>query len=641
MPGQHGSTGAPRQLPPVLQLHILSLLPPNDRALSGRLVSSDAADGLSVKVNCTAFLSQPLPPHAVAWALEAGQQHVQQLPFLHKLQLLCTAARSGSEVNLEVALALLQPSIFPELLQSYDCSAWRHHDSVHCPGEAAAKAGHPQLLGWLVRRCPWLVWPGRALRAAARHCDLAGLQVAWQALQHGFGSSSSNGSGLCPELSQGMLDGAAESSTPDAVAKIEWALMTVANGAGGGGAEGSPCCRLQLTTAAAAARTGDLGRLQWLRDQGCPMGREPGWVLHLDGPDVLEVALQYADLAVAQWLAREGGCGLPKPAANGEEDGGWFALLHALAGSCVDAAAKLAWLLEQGAPPLEYDGASLQLLARAAIGAGQVEVLRMLPGLWTTEGMPYLRYAMSGAASRGAPARWCVPMASYLQQSGWVFSHEEYLSAARGGHVGMVTWLAREAGVSADGLDLCRFVEAWPGETPSDSRGLMEAVQVLVREAGWRVRDAGTKRLLLTATLRGELGLVQYLLQEIGEQQEQRRQQQEQELQELQPEELEHLVEGEEQEDMLQVGYPSDCFGILAAARSGCEALLEFVVGQLAGTPDAWFSSPYIEPAKRGDRGTLEALRRLGVPWGTWDMAAAAVKAGCAGPGLRWLVEQG
>ena len=104
-----------RQLPIALQLHILSLLPPNERALSGRFVCREAWITFSEPQHCTASLSQPLPPHAVAWAVEAGQQHMRQLPFWHKLQLMCTAAASGSEANLEVALALLQPSIFSEV----------------------------------------------------------------------------------------------------------------------------------------------------------------------------------------------------------------------------------------------------------------------------------------------------------------------------------------------------------------------------------------------------------------------------------------------------------------------------------------------------------------------------------------------
>ncbi len=251
------STGSLQsQLPPALQLHVMSFLPPTDRAICGRLVSPDAAAGLSKDPTCTASLSQPLPPHAVPWALEAEQQHVQQLPFRHKPQLLCTAAVSGSEVNLEVALALLQPSIFPELLHQM-----RDFTTYPNPGVAAVEASHPQLLGWLVRHCPALLADRRdILRAAAQHCDMAGLQVACDALrQEDAGEGRANGSredDQGPVVSQCVLDAAATSATPDAVAKMEW-LLAVEGGR----------CLLQESTAVAAARSGDLG--------GCASGAAP------------------------------------------------------------------------------------------------------------------------------------------------------------------------------------------------------------------------------------------------------------------------------------------------------------------------------------------------------------------------------
>ncbi len=169
-----------RQLPTMLQLHILLMLPPNERALSARLVSPDARDALSGPQNCIASLSQPLPAHSASWAQAAGQQHLRQLPFRHKLQLLCTAAASGCEVNLEVVLALLRANVFPELLQQR-----REICEYPDPGVAASEAGHPQLLGWLLRHCRGLVEPVRTLAAAAQHCDLTGLQAAWAALQNG------------------------------------------------------------------------------------------------------------------------------------------------------------------------------------------------------------------------------------------------------------------------------------------------------------------------------------------------------------------------------------------------------------------------------------------------------------------------
>lgn len=103
-------------LPASVQLHILSLLPPNERALNGRLVSPDMAAVLHGPEHCTVSLSQPLPPSAVARAQEVGQQ-VRQWPLSQRMQLLYAAAASGSELSMQVASELLQPGFFLELLQ--------------------------------------------------------------------------------------------------------------------------------------------------------------------------------------------------------------------------------------------------------------------------------------------------------------------------------------------------------------------------------------------------------------------------------------------------------------------------------------------------------------------------------------------
>ncbi len=569
-------------LPTALQHHVLSLLPPNDRALGAQTASREILGALGESGPCTACLSQPLPAYALDWAVWAGRRHAWQLPFRRKLQLLCTAACSGSEVNLEVAWNVLEPiSAFPELLQcDYSSKKHRHlvpYDSD--PGVAAVEAGHPQLLPWLLRRCPALVSPGKALEAAARHCDLAGLQEAWGAVPGSM------------ELATGVLDAAAESPTPDAIAKMEWVLN-----------EGRERCSLQGSTAAAAARSGDLGRLRWLRQRGCPMDLS-----------TLESALQHADLAVAQWLVDEAGAELPDLGAGW----GWWPLLRAAAGGS-DGAAKLEWLWEWGAPLLvpeplgnadgedEEDGEEGEdvedryELVLVAIEAGQVEVVRHLLSVWGAAAMfrHYPQELGSAAAGTGS-----VPMAKCLRQAGLRFTPGAYEAAARAGSVDMVRWLLQEARVSPFELSFSRdLISQWPDRTVADSRGLLEAVQLLAG-AGCRCRTG--REVVSCAAKRGDLALVQHLLR-------------------WQPE--------------LQPGWEA----FRAAAEGGCHALLKGLAVTYPNCMSArWARSPYVQAAMNGDRGTLEVLLWLGVRWGERDTVASMLAEGAELPALRWLVERG
>ncbi len=448
-----------RHLPPALQLHILSFLPPNDRTLSGRLVSPDAAAGLSGPQHCTASLSQPLPPHAAPWAVEAGQQHVRQLTFWHKLQLLCTAAASGSEVNLEVAWALLQPSIFPELVQDEryayykdERNPWGKEFLSSDPGVAAAKAGHLQLLPWLLRRCPGLLWPERVLEAAARYCDLEGLREALallntqrsgmrrkneviNSIRGGRGGCGGRGGGRhvystsiagpASALGQRLLEGAAQSDTPDAVQKLAEILGAY------------ECCVTGVTQA--AVRSGDLGRLRWLRDR-------EGWDMRWAGSSVLHCALAESSLAVAQWLVEEGGCELPpaEGASTWEYRGSsWEAYMTAAARSA-DGVAKLQWLRERGATLPDHE---LLKVLSAAISAGHVDVARhvlsclgpRLEGLQTSA--PCLPWEWgSRAATSGS-----VAMAEFMRQAGAKFSGDAYIFAMEAASLPMVRWLVNEA----------------------------------------------------------------------------------------------------------------------------------------------------------------------------------------------------
>ncbi len=442
-----------RQLPTAVQLHVLSLLAPNDRALSGRLAFRGARDTFSAAQHCTASMSEPLPPYAASCAVEARQRHMRQLPFWHKLHLLCTAAASGSEVNLEVALEVLQPSIFPELLQlpvgelddrvaaaradrwndTRSSDAWSERLHLYDPGQAAIEAGHLHLLGWLVRHCPALLQPRGMLEAAARHCSLAGLQEVYELVQPYMSSSSSISSGAqymairlgCGHtlLDTGPLEAAAESATPDAVPKMEWLLSV----------EGSRCS-LNSTTAMAAVRYGDIGRLRWLRGRGCPMG----------GQLVMVVALQRDDLAVAQWLVDEAGFELPKA---GVDECHWMGY-YRVSARLPDGVAKMRWLKEQGAPPLDSNMCALREVVKTAIMGGQVDVVSYL---LSTYGRSKILAGDPGVYSALAAESRSIPMAERLRLEGVEPGPEALETAMQAWDVDTARWLMQETGASSAG----------------------------------------------------------------------------------------------------------------------------------------------------------------------------------------------
>ncbi len=464
--------GQQQHLPTAVQLHVLSFLPPNDRALSGRLAFREANDTLGTDPSCVASLSQPLPAHAVAWAVQAGQQHVHRLTFQRKLGLLSTAAASGSEVNLQVALALLRPSIFPEmLLTGHTFITDIYNPAPPNPGAVAVKAGHLHLLGWLQRHCPSLASAPGVLAAAAEHRDLAGLQEVCGILR--------------VDPSQRALDAAAGSATPDALAKLEWLLA----------APGS-ACSLRESTAAAAAHAGNLGVLRWLKGRGCPMATE----------GVLRSALVHFGLAIAQWLVDEGACSLPGPGARGA----WERLLN-WAAQGPDGVAKLQWLLGRGAPPLdsETDQELVNTLARSAAFSGQVEVVRYLLAAHGPAAVLLRPDAVAHAAAHSCS----IPMVECLREAGLRFATSAYEGAAVAGSVAMVRWLAQVARAPIGDLDVCDcFIYEWPIRTAADCRGLMEAVQLLVGEVGGR-QGWTVHRVVNAAAGQGDVALVRYLLQ--------------------------------------------------------------------------------------------------------------------------------
>ncbi len=581
-----------KDFPRPVIVQILKQLPANERALSGRLVFGEARDCLSGPEDCTASFAQPLPRHAAQWAQEAGRQSVFQLAFRYKTQLLCAAAASGSEVNLEAAWVALQPSFFT---QEPDSGGAHRLTFLPCPGVAAVRAGHPQLLSWLVHNCPGLLDPSDCAIEAARHCDLAGLQEVLQAV--GSMLTDVNWCGA-------VLEAAAGSATGDAVAKLEWLLATYSDQ------------QLSIThrTVEAAVCSGDLGRLRWLHGRGC-LQLDEGYggrgCLQLDegyggsglthSTAFLVAALQYADLTTVQWLMDEAGCSLPA----WWERQGKRCLKAAINGP--DSVAKVQWLQQQGVYSTRINpdftqrsGKMLNHCVDVVVTADNVEVLLYLQsqcGPAGSQGHALLQQAM--AATEAYPVS--VAMAQQLHAAGYKFGPKLCYRAAQGGHVALLRWLVREAGVSAAGLEPMALTHliGWRFAP----RVLLEVVQLLL-DAGYQGWDA--ERAVHAAVHRGDLALTNYLLR-------------------------------------LKPCGAQGAGLIAAAAHGGCEALLEQLVEQQQQQQgfEASGGRLYVEAAKRGDRATLTALRRLGVPWGAGDVVVQAVGAGADPPALRWLVEQG
>ncbi len=424
------------------------------------------------------------------------------------------------------------------------------------------------------------------------------------ALRHGLSSSTttSSGTALRAVLDQGVLDAAAGSATPDAVAKMEWVL-----GAAGGGSRS-----LRISTAREAMRVGDVGRLRWLLERGCPFFNPTSFDC-TGRYGALRHAMQHACLAAVQWLVDEAGCELPAAHTADLRDAWttWHELMEAAAKS-PDAVAKWRWMQDRGAPSLlDAAEAVAHELGAAATGEDQVEVMRHLVSVIAPS-----RVLVVDPPNDEKVMCFSVPMAECLHKAGFPLTVQAYVWAAWYGNLALVRWLACEAGVSAveaTMFDLADMVYEWPCDTAAHNRDLLEAVQLLAA-AGFNKWSPCDAELVGEAAKRGNLALVQYLLQQ-------------------QPGLL--LADGAAAE--LWEG----------AVEGGCEAVLEWLAGQVEGRGGSpgnhhWHGgSLYVCPAMRGDRATLEALRRLGVPWGAEDVAVRAMRAECPLPVLQWLVRQG
>lgn len=231
-----------RALPSEVIVRVLSALPPNTLAYSGRLTCKNAAQHCAQPQQCTLCLSEPLPPSPRAFdlALDKAQQGVTALSFRRQLNLFSTAAASGSQANLELVWAVIRPRVCPELLH---VPLYKQPDPISDLGVTAAAAGHSHLLPWLLALCPGLVDPAKTLAAVAGHCNLSALQEAWGLLCKAIAASEAKVSGQQPgrigqdydawakgpSMWEQVLDAAAGCKLPDGSAKLEWVIA-----AGGG-----------------------------------------------------------------------------------------------------------------------------------------------------------------------------------------------------------------------------------------------------------------------------------------------------------------------------------------------------------------------------------------------------------------------
>ncbi len=321
---------------------------------------------------------------AVGSAAEAARAAFHDLSFRRKVMALSAAAASGSEANLALALSLLRSCLLPGVDLQYGVVCYPWDD----PGTAAARAGHPHLLRWMVdNQCPFNY--RMALPAVARHCDAAALQDAWLLLRKKYDRSDYY------EVSPADIDdkiavAAAESATPDALDKLDMLLGhpetscdcmaarrelwegrrhggEVLGGDGPLGwlpADGSRCTkhvsRLGASVRAAwimmgAVRSGDKERVEWLQTAAeCSMGDRA----------VMAAALRHGDMEFVAWVAHKrlqqeqevketaktAYSWMRAPRCDDvfhPSSEGWQMCCLSAAGSAIDGVAKLQWLLQQ------------------------------------------------------------------------------------------------------------------------------------------------------------------------------------------------------------------------------------------------------------------------------------------------------
>ncbi len=646
-PGPEAEDGpASPELPMELFLHVLTFLPHNEQALSGRLTCKDAAARLSTPSQCTVHCGQHLPEHAADEGWQQ-QQLSHRLAFKHKLRLLSVAAASGCVANVRLAWGVLRPCLFPELMSWEEDSQYPYAEDLDLddPGTAAVKAGHTNTIAWLLANgCP--LPRDLILGGAPQHCSLEALQELLRLVCEP-GDPPAPPPHVCLTY---CVCAAAQSRTPDACAKVCWLLGRHACTANPGFLERA------LVSASKAGRFDVLRQLYDTLYVLADHQRHQSMLCAL-----LENALMHADLAVADWLVDERRLRLPTNGAGGNAAKLWG--VAAQSGS-VDA---LRWLQSRGVPAQQ--GAMVP-----AVRSGRLDAVRFLLeecGLLEELQLQY-HAVMTGS----------LDLAAWLWQRGSLVPAHVYEAAAVSGSVAMVEWLLREVRCPRDERDVFRMLSNWPRSRPVRSSGdgngssastgaagggatgLLRALQLLaeagfglgklskwhignmaefgdVELARWVLQQSGSFQCAMGPILQKWpeggapgaqlLDAVRMVLESGGSPGSSREAEQAARRGDLEVLQLLHEQEG--------VRLGREVWA--AAAEGGCEAVLEWLaaVGCRVGTDAA--QDPYLVAGRRGDRGTLCTLRRLGVPWGHRGVLRTAVDMGVSLPVVRWMVETG
>ncbi|PNG99834.1 Ankyrin repeat domain-containing protein, partial [Tetrabaena socialis] len=463
---------------PELVQHFAGMLPPNEVALTLRLVNKAMAEQFRGAQHATVRLSQPVPHSDFAWRW-AGAGAMHSLTLSQRQKLTCLTARSGSIANLQVLLArddmpfVLGFIGLEAAARAGQLDVCRWLRAQGCPvdetalteaaaggQQAVSENGHVGLMDWLLLRAGDLgplhrLGPGNLLRAAAAACDLPTLQR----LHHTYVGSDggerplplwnddlslANGDDFEYGDHESILAAAAGSKTSCWQAKVEWL-------AAHGFAEEEDACP-------EAARLPDaLPRLVWLRQRGYAFNEGVLWPIALTGD--VELLRYVLDQGVA---VEESSSGLVVNAAT-RGHVAVMELLHArglpIGPEAVTAAARgrhlpaLAWLVER----LGTATALTAAVFTAAVGSGSMELMAWL----RQRGCPWEETAFTVAAEHGSEEqlKWLAAQGCPMGELG-----APYERPAAKGELGVLRCLRRlGCPWSADGSTFTNSVEhvAW------------------------------------------------------------------------------------------------------------------------------------------------------------------------------------